>query len=1273
MRILAIRGENLASLAERFEIDFEAEPLRGAGLFAITGETGAGKSTIFDALCLALYDAFPRVAAQGVNESVPDPSGQIMSASDPRSILRRGAGRGFAEVDFLGRDGERYRARCDLARARGRATGNLQQRVRALHRIDAAGVMVAPVASGVELVKARIVELTDLSFEQFRRTVLLAQGDFDAFLRSDSKERADLLEKITGASIYAEISKRVHARAKVSLDALQDLRRRRDEVGLFADDARAALEAERADAETKRVALAGERDGALALLRRHETIAQAETRHAQAQTRREAALAALEALAATRDHLRALENAEPLRAPFARRADMATALLDAASKETNARAADVSIALALEGALGAEALAAQALAAADVEIESFGPLWSQAEGLDAQITTAEQETTNAEGKARRAAQAAVEKAAEEQGLADRVAAATRERDAAREAFERLAAAAPLRDGWSEIERMLGERGEAAKALAQGAKRLDAAARIAKATKAELDALDAADAEALAARALLIEQSEQRSGALAAMQEDQSSERRRALAALAGSVTPLAEEARRHARADMTQRRAREDLDAARTEEQAGTQSLADARAARERLEARRDEIERLGEIADAATSKAALALRERLVDGAPCPVCGATEHPLADDAATNAVMLELRARRDDLRRDIAAMERAIAETSGRLAGAQARAVDAQRRGEEAQAEARDAMDRYARLRERWPVGVVATEPPAIEEATDALDSLSRSVENESAEIDARLAKARVLRGEIDLLRQKSDRLLAAIDERRLTRDEARRRLEQASEETATLAAARAGGEENLRAIDRALAPFLPLCGLTAADLDRDLASATRRLAKMGEDYRLSSERREQAERSLSELSQRLVALAVEARALAEAAARDRDAHELRAKDVVDLRARRAALLDGEPTPSHRARYFEARSATQHGRDTAATARAQADAAKAGAIRDLVHAEQTLAGARANAEAAATASADALATAAIDEAAALVLLDCLGAGARRFARASSRRRRPRPPPLRPRPRRARAISPRRSRPGGPRRTPNSWSRGATRRMRRSKRSPNGSARSARSWSPMISRAKNRPRSPSTSPAPRRAIRAGRRSTRRSARPMATSSAASRRASRWSASSRSPIAISRRSHRAIVWSARRAKPPISACRSSIAICATSVARRGRSLAANAFLLRSRWRSGSAASRAAIPSSTLCSSTRASARSIRRRSMSRSTRWSACRGRAARSASSAMSNCCGSASACRSASRSAAAAAAPCASTRARRCSCESRAVSARSVRRLTRASL
>ncbi len=55
MKILAIRGKNLASLAGEFEVDFTVEPLKSAGIFAITGSTGSGKSTLLDALCLALF------------------------------------------------------------------------------------------------------------------------------------------------------------------------------------------------------------------------------------------------------------------------------------------------------------------------------------------------------------------------------------------------------------------------------------------------------------------------------------------------------------------------------------------------------------------------------------------------------------------------------------------------------------------------------------------------------------------------------------------------------------------------------------------------------------------------------------------------------------------------------------------------------------------------------------------------------------------------------------------------------------------------------------------------------------------------------------------------------------------------------------------------------------------------------------------------------------------------------------------------------------------
>lgn len=979
MRILAIRGENLASLAERFEIDFEKEPLRGAGLFAITGETGAGKSTILDALCLALYDAFPRVASQGVNEAVPDPSGQTMSAADPRSILRRGAGRGFAEVDFLGRDGTRYRARCDIARARGRATGNLQQRSRALHRLDAAGAVIAAVASGVEPVRAKIVELTDLTFDQFRRTVLLAQGDFDAFLRADSKERADLLEKITGASVYAEISKRVYLRTKAALDALEVLRRRREEVGVLPEETRSALETEREAAEAGRAEAARERDEALALLRRHEAIAQAQTRLAEAEARHEAALAAQEALAEARARLQRLERAEPLRAPLAARDAAADALTRAGEHERTARRSGVAAQAALEEARGEEAQKQKEWEAAEAALEAFGPIWSQAERLDAQILTAEQEATNAEKIAQDAARTAQQKAAEETALAERVVIAETEAAATAAALGRLSPAQPLFERFEEIADWLARRNEAAQTLALGGARAQELADEIGAAERELAALELGDREADAQRASLAEQIEARGAAFAEMREETASGRRRALEALDRLVARMRTQAQRHARARDALRRATQDLDSATAARENEMCAMRDAQAARAIGEAKRGEIERLGEIADAALSAEALALRASLVEGAPCPVCGAREHPHAHSSETaNALIAELRARRDQLRCDIAEAERSIAAASGRLAAALERAADATRRRDEALAECADAATNYEEMRGRWRDESLPEPPASIEDAA-ALDVIGETIERESVALDDRLARARALRADMDALRQKYDRLADAKDESRRRRDDIVSCVGAAREEASRLNESRAAATEAMRAVDRALAPFLPLCDLSPADLDRDLPSATRRLKQRGEEFRDARENAARAERDRVDLSQKLAELRVEARGCVEAQASAETKWEERADALADLRARRGELLGGEPTAIHRARCSEARALAQQALDLATRRRSDAEARRAGAERDLAHAAKALEEARARSERAAQDFSATLDAARIDETTALALL------------------------------------------------------------------------------------------------------------------------------------------------------------------------------------------------------------------------------------------------------------------------------------------------------
>ena len=95
MRVLAIRGRNLASLEGEFSIDFTEEPLASAGIFAISGPTGAGKSTLLDAMCLALFSRTPRTElAKENNVRLRDVQEDVLPQSDPRFLLRRGLCRG---------------------------------------------------------------------------------------------------------------------------------------------------------------------------------------------------------------------------------------------------------------------------------------------------------------------------------------------------------------------------------------------------------------------------------------------------------------------------------------------------------------------------------------------------------------------------------------------------------------------------------------------------------------------------------------------------------------------------------------------------------------------------------------------------------------------------------------------------------------------------------------------------------------------------------------------------------------------------------------------------------------------------------------------------------------------------------------------------------------------------------------------------------------------------------------------------------------------------
>ena len=248
MRILAIRGENLASLEGLFEVDLEHGVLGQSGLFSITGPTGAGKSTLLDAMCLALYDQIPRLAdAKVVYVGGQADENERENARDVKSIMRRGAGHCRTEVEFIGRDNVRYLAKWEARRARKKPDGRLQNQTVALERLDTQETIGDTKTETLNQIQDRV----GLSFDQFSRSVLLAQGDFAAFLKADSNERADLLERMTGTEIYSWISKAAFEHMRAEEKALGELTEERDRLEIMEDADRANLEGELAGSKVR--------------------------------------------------------------------------------------------------------------------------------------------------------------------------------------------------------------------------------------------------------------------------------------------------------------------------------------------------------------------------------------------------------------------------------------------------------------------------------------------------------------------------------------------------------------------------------------------------------------------------------------------------------------------------------------------------------------------------------------------------------------------------------------------------------------------------------------------------------------------------------------------------------------------------------------------------------------------------------------------------------------------------------------------------------------
>ncbi|SLM31861.1 SMC domain protein [Desulfamplus magnetovallimortis] len=203
MKILELRFKNLNSLYGEWIIDFTTPEYISNGIFALTGPTGAGKSTILDAVCLALYGATPRL-------------GKITKSTN--EIMSRQTGECYSELLFESISGK-FRCHWEQRRARKKIDGALQTPEHQI--LD--GESGKPIETKKSLVAGEIEKNTGMDFDRFTRSILLAQGGFDTFLKADVEQKSKILEQITGTEIYTEISKRVHEKQREEGEKLKIL------------------------------------------------------------------------------------------------------------------------------------------------------------------------------------------------------------------------------------------------------------------------------------------------------------------------------------------------------------------------------------------------------------------------------------------------------------------------------------------------------------------------------------------------------------------------------------------------------------------------------------------------------------------------------------------------------------------------------------------------------------------------------------------------------------------------------------------------------------------------------------------------------------------------------------------------------------------------------------------------------------------------------------------------------------------------------------------
>ncbi|MFA7242769.1 MAG: AAA family ATPase [Sulfuricellaceae bacterium] len=625
MRILAIRGKNLASLAGEFEIDFQREPLLSAGLYAISGPTGAGKSTLLDALCLALFDDTPRLkSADARGIELPDVGAETTLPNDRRNILRRGTAEGYAEVDFLGNDGVGYRARWSVRRAGLKMGGRLQKIEMSLLRLDD----LQPVGGHLksEVVKT-IAEKIGLSFEQFTRAVLLAQNEFFTFLKAGDDERAALLQTLTGTDRFETLSRRAFERHKSEQEKLRQLRARLDDQQPLSAEERSRYEDEQLAAKSA-IQAQGEQEKRLAgHLRWHQELEKALKRESDALIELEKA-DALRAEAAPRrarfERVEAVQGARPLLAE-AQRIEKACA--DSAGQASAAQDAAALSAQACAGAQSAWESADAALNHLESANRQFAPLIAQARALDIDVATRRTAHVGADKAFNNALAALAQAQSECDANRQAIQAAQAQLQAAQVWLAEHRHLQPLAEGWMRWDTLFTGAGEEQRRIVQVDEELQV---LGKQGQQQIRAVEDGETRLAAAAAALQAAEIGLRDAVAALAFFDAEAPARAKAGLDSRKDALqnADKVWRERSAGEAQLAAlASETEALASMREQSRQRWDEVRAQLPVVQATAQQAERAWRVVFDAAQENVGALRAQLQADAPCPVCGALAHP----------------------------------------------------------------------------------------------------------------------------------------------------------------------------------------------------------------------------------------------------------------------------------------------------------------------------------------------------------------------------------------------------------------------------------------------------------------------------------------------------------------------------------------------------------------------------------------------------------------------------------------------------------------------